>query len=213
LYRNGLLYACGCSRKEIEDSLSTTTGDAPAVYPGTCRDGLAPGKVARSFRLRVNNEVIGFTDRAFGYVKQNLSKAVGDFVLKRADGPFAYQLAVVVDDAEQGITDVVRGEDLLDSTPRQLYLQRLLGFPEPCYLHLPIVKSKDGQKLSKQTGAEPLDLYRAPALLLEALAFLGLTPPTELREARLTEIWPWAIEQWRKARLDEPLHRTRPGSR
>jgi glutamyl-Q tRNA(Asp) synthetase len=139
-------------------------------YPGTCAHGLPPGKTARAWRAR----------------------GEGDFVLLRADGYFAYQLAVVVDDAAQGITDVVRGADLLDSTPRQNHLQRLLGFAVPNYTHIPVVLAADGQKLSKQTGAEGLDRARAGELLWDALAFTGMRPPSVLRFVPLGELWRWA---------------------
>jgi glutamyl-Q tRNA(Asp) synthetase len=195
LQRAGSIYACGCSRKEIGNS-STGLG---LVYPGTCRNGLAPGKTARCFRLCVNGCVVGFIDRSFGPIEQILKSAVGDFILKRADGPFSYQLAVVVDDAEQGITDIVRGEDLLDNTPRQIYLQRLLGYPEPRYLHVRLVTNVSGQKLSKQTGADPLLLDHARPLLVDALVFLGLNPSLELRASPLDDIWRWGIAAWRKA--------------
>ena len=128
---DGSTYWCGCTRREIADSSLGVAGDGAQIYPGTCRHGIASGKGARALRLRTTAESIGFTDRVQGPQQQVLERDVGDFVLYRADGQHAYQLAVVVDDAEQGVTDVVRGADLLDSTPRQLYLQRLLGYPQP----------------------------------------------------------------------------------
>jgi glutamyl-Q tRNA(Asp) synthetase len=168
-------YPCGCTRREIADSRTGFATDGAAVYPGTCRHGLAPGKTARAWRLRVpDEEVIGFTDRWMGRVSQRLAKEVGDFVLRRADGFWAYQLAVVVDDADQGVTHVVRGADLLDSTPRQIYLQRLLGLPTPQYLHVPVVVNASGEKLSKQTGALALDLGNPLAELRAAAGFLGI---------------------------------------
>ena len=133
------VYPCGCSRREIADSRVGLASDGAAVYPGTCRHGLPPGRAARAWRLRVPDQVIRFNDRWIGPVSQHLSIEVGDFVLKRADGYWAYQLAVVVDDAECGITDVVRGADLLDSTARQIHLQRLLGYPTPRYMHVPLL--------------------------------------------------------------------------
>jgi len=173
-----LVYPCGCSRKEIADSIvGTFSGELR--YPGTCSNGLPPGKSPRAWRLRVN---------------EDLAKTIGDFVLLRADGIFAYQLAVVVDDAEQGITDVVRGADLLDSTPRQIYLQQCLGYPTPNYVHVPVVLAPDGQKLSKQTGAQALDRSQASSLLWDALAFLGHSPPTELRNAEIADIWAWSLQ-------------------
>ncbi len=140
LEAQGLVYACGCSRREIADS--GLGPDGALIYPGTCRNGLAPGKQARAIRVCVDHERIDFEDLVQGNLNQDLAAEVGDFVLRRADGLYAYQLAVVVDDAEQKITDVVRGADLLDSTPRQIYLQRRLGLPAPRYLHLPAASNR-----------------------------------------------------------------------
>ena len=144
-------YPCACTRKELEDSALAIDGSR--IYPGTCRGGLAPGKAARALRVRTDGEPIRFTDRVQGEVSQCLERDIGDFVVQRADGLYAYQLAVVVDDAEQEITDVVRGADLLDSTTRQIHLQRLLGSATPRYLHLPVATNAAGEKLSKQTQA------------------------------------------------------------
>ena len=169
-------YPCACTRREIADSHSGLASDGAAVYPGTCRTGLAAGRQARAWRLRVpdrGHDCISFEDRWVGTVSQRLANEVGDFVLKRADGFWAYQLAVVVDDAEQQVTHVVRGIDLLDSTPRQIYLQRLLGYPTPAYLHVPVVTNAAGEKLSKQTGAVALDLSQPLAELRRAASFLG----------------------------------------
>jgi len=180
----GHAYGCGCNRREIADSRLGVAPDGAAIYPGTCRHGLAPGRTARSLRLRVpepGQDAITFEDRFAGTVSQKLASESGDFVLKRADGYWAYQLAVVVDDAEQGVTDVVRGADLLDSTPRQIYLQRLLGVPTPRYLHVPVVRNALGEKLSKQTGALAVrpgddegDEGAAVAALRESAGFLGI---------------------------------------
>lgn len=182
----GHVYPCGCTRKEIADSVSGQGGEVP--YPGTCRNGLAPGRTARAWRVRVADETIAYVDRAQGPQSQNLERAVGDFVLLRADGYFAYQLAVVVDDADQGITDVVRGADLLDSTPRQIYLQQLLGYAMPRFLHVPLVRNEAGEKLSKQTRAAAVE--PSGGALREALRFLGEEPPPDLTPA---ELLPWAI--------------------
>lgn len=152
-------FPCGCSR-------------VPGIYPGTCRNGLPPGKTARAWRLRVDDAVISFVDRLRGPQTDVLAETSGDFVLLRADGYFAYQLAVVVDDADQGVTDVVRGEDLLDSTGRQILLQRLLGYPTPRYAHVPVVRDASGEKLSKQTLAPPVDERGDDATLQAALRFL-----------------------------------------
>lgn len=169
-------YWCGCTRREIADSSLGIAADGARIYPGTCREGIGEGKTARSLRLKVGPERIAFDDRVQGRQVQSIATEVGDFVLKRADGLVSYQLAVVVDDAEQGVTDVVRGADLLDSTARQIYVQRLLGFATPRYLHVPVAVNAAGEKLSKQTGAAPLsDPQRAIA---EALRFLGQAADT-----------------------------------
>jgi glutamyl-Q tRNA(Asp) synthetase len=197
-----LVYPCGCSRKEIADSqLSLTGKQAQAlIYPGTCRRGLAPGKSARALRLKVPQSphcALAFDDRWAGPVSQDLTDEVGDFVIKRADGFWAYQLAVVVDDGAQGITDIVRGADLLDSTPRQLYLQQVLGLPQPTYLHVPVVVNELGEKLSKQTGAQAFDNGAAPQQLLHdamlpAARFLGL----DVRAETIDAFWRAATPAW-----------------
>lgn len=188
------VYPCGCTRREIADSRIGVAGDGAAVYPGTCRAGLAPGRTARAFRLRVPDDAcITFEDRWSGKQTQCLAAEVGDFVLKRADGFWAYQLAVVVDDAQQGVTDVVRGADLLDSTPRQIHLQRLLDLPTPRYLHVPVVVNAVGEKLSKQTGAQPLDLERPLEELRAAAQFLGL----DVADAQSPDrFWERALAAW-----------------
>jgi glutamyl-Q tRNA(Asp) synthetase len=192
------VYPCACSRREIADSRLGTLSDGAAIYPGTCRNGLQAGKAARAFRLRVPEptepeEYIAFEDRWAGSVAQHLAMEVGDFVLKRADGYWAYQLAVVVDDAAQGITHVVRGADLLDSTARQIYLQRLLQLPTPNYLHVPVVTNPAGEKLSKQTGAQAIDLSRPKQALREAAHSLGLTiGPTD----SIADFWNQATIAW-----------------
>jgi glutamyl-Q tRNA(Asp) synthetase len=176
-------YWCGCTRREIADSSLGLAADGAQIYPGTCRNGIAPGKAPRALRIRTTSEAIHFNDRVQGPQRQILDRDVGDFVLYRADEQFAYQLAVVVDDAEQGVTDVVRGADLLDSTPRQIYLQRLLGYATPRYLHLPAAVNAAGEKLSKQTGAPPIDVARREQELRKALAFLGQSATDELAHA------------------------------
>jgi glutamyl-Q tRNA(Asp) synthetase len=172
-------YPCGCTRSEIADS--ALASDGARVYGGSCRGGLPQGKTARAIRVRAQGE-IRFTDRVQGPQAQQLERDVGDFVLWRADGQFAYQLAVVVDDAEQGVTDVVRGADLLDSTARQIHLQRLLGCATPRYLHVPVAMNAAGEKLSKQTGAEPMDAGRRGDALRRAFAFLGQAATDDLAE-------------------------------
>jgi glutamyl-Q tRNA(Asp) synthetase len=185
-------YWCGCSRREIADSSLGLAADGALIYPGNCRNGLAPGKTARALRIRTQDEEISFDDRVQGKQRQVLGKEIGDFVLYRADAHFAYQLAVVVDDAEQSVTDVVRGADLLDSTARQIYLQRLLGHPEPRYLHVPVAVNAAGEKLSKQTGAVPIDGSVKGGLILRALRFLGQVATEDLGEA---------VRNWSPARI------------
>lgn len=173
------VYPCACSRKEITDSRVSLSSDGAAIYPGTCRTGLAEGRSARAWRLRVPNagdtlDEIEFNDRWQGPVRESLSASVGDFVLRRADGFWAYQLAVVIDDADQEITHVVRGADLLESTARQIYLQRLLNKKTPDYLHVPVITNDRGEKLSKQTGAQALDTSQPVSTLLAAAKALEL---------------------------------------
>jgi glutamyl-Q tRNA(Asp) synthetase len=195
LRTDDLLYACSCSRKEIADSASH--GIDGLVYPGTCRKHAAKTGHPAAWRVKVNVTDLHFKDAIQGDQHQHLSRDIGDFVLKRADGLFAYQLAVVVDDALQNITHVVRGADLLNSTPRQIFLQRLLGFPEPQYAHLPLAINGQGEKLSKQTLAEPLDESKANLNLWQGLAFLNQQPPNDLMTVPLAEIWAWAKQHWR----------------
>jgi glutamyl-Q tRNA(Asp) synthetase len=152
-------------------------------------------------RVRVDNAVMAFEDLLQGRIEQNLAREVGDFIVRRADGLFAYQLAVVVDDFEQSITDVVRGADLLASTARQILLQRMLGHPTPRYMHLPVAVNQTGEKLSKQTRAAPLTVAEAPSRLWQALRFLGQEPPAELAAGRIAEIWNWALANWRTERI------------
>jgi glutamyl-Q tRNA(Asp) synthetase len=195
-------YPCGCNRREIADSRLGFAPDGAAIYPGTCRHGLGPGRTMRSLRVRVphaGHDEITFVDRFAGTVTQHLEHDSGDFVLKRADGFWAYQLAVVVDDWEQGVTDVVRGADLLDSTPRQIYLQRLLGAPTPRYLHVPVVRNLNGEKLSKQTGAVAVTVNDEPAavaVLLQAARFLGLDLQALGPDATRAGFWRAAVPAW-----------------
>ena len=171
----GYVYGCRCSRREIADS--GITGLEGAIYPGTCKHlGLVGAGLAE--RMIAPSTPVGFVDRAIGAVTQSIASDIGDFVVKRRDGLFAYQLAVVVDDDLQGVTDVVRGADLLWSTPRQIALQRALGLATPRYLHFAVVTNAAGEKLSKQTGAEPIAPTQGAELLRHALAFLG-QPPAE----------------------------------
>ncbi len=195
------VYPCGCNRREIADSRLGLGPDGAAIYPGTCRHGLPPGKTMRSLRLRVPDagaagDLVQFTDRWHGLVGQQLATQSGDVVLLRGDGFWAYQLAVVVDDALQGVTDVVRGADLLDSTPRQIYLQQLMQVPTPRYLHVPVVRNADGEKLSKQTGAAAIiveDEAGAVAALATAARGLGLSIGAV---GTLGEFWHQSINEW-----------------
>lgn len=195
----GLAYPCGCSRSDIARAIAAR-GDTKArhgelVYPGTCRDGLH-GKPARAVRLRADGPPVDWQDRRLGPQHQDVATEVGDFVLHRADGLWAYQLAVVVDDADQGITDVVRGEDLADNTPRQILLQRLLGAPALRYLHTPLVRDAAGEKLSKQTGAAAVDTRDPLAALRSAGAALGL----DVDAGTVTDWLAATVPAWRARR-------------
>lgn len=197
----GQAYPCSCSRSEIAAAASRTSVDGGLVYPGTCRAGLMEGAAARAWRLRVPDREFVFHDRIQGESRQNLERDVGDFVLLRADGQYAYQLAVVVDDAAQGVNSVVRGVDLLDSTARQLWLQRCLELPEPRYAHLPVAVNQAGEKLSKQTRAAAVLPEQGSAALARVLRFLGYRVPEELSRASTAEFWNWAIGEWSFAKV------------
>lgn len=204
LQRLGAAYACACSRREVEAAIAAGGGNR-GVYPGTCRAGHRPDRSTRAIRVQVPDEQVTINDRVQGPVVQDLAREVGDFIIRRADGLFAYQLAVAVDDAAQGITDVVRGSDLLVSTPRQVLLQRLLGLPTPHYLHLPVATNTAGEKLSKQTRAPALDHGRPVQTLTKALAFLGQQPPPELNQADLPDLWHWARTHWSRDAIPRRL--------
>ena len=186
-------YSCICSRREIADS--ATQGIDGLIYPGTCRNRQTLNK-QHATRIKVQNKNISFTDAIQGTISQHLARDIGDFILKRADNICAYQLAVVVDDAAQGVNHIVRGADLLHSTPRQIYLQQLLGYIKPSYAHVPIVVNSQGEKLSKQTLAAPIDAKNAAQLLVKALQFLGQSPPQALIKAPTHEIFAWATLHW-----------------
>jgi glutamyl-Q tRNA(Asp) synthetase len=192
LTRTRYAYYCICTRKSV--ALHGRAGAFGPIYPGTCRArGLSIGG---SLRLRTHDREVGFNDALLGDYFQRLETAVGDFVIRRADGQFAYHLAVVVDDAAQGITQVVRGVDLLDSTPRQIYLQQLLSLHTPSYAHLPVALNARGFKLSKQTRAEALPMTNPKPHLIAALRFLNHEPPAAVQAAELDAIWRWAMEHW-----------------
>lgn len=196
LRQTGWAYACECSRADIATANADDGRPGARRYPGTCRGrGLATER-APVLRVRTTADPLGIDDRLQGWFSQRLEAETGDFIVRRRDGLIAYQLAVVVDDADAGITDIVRGIDLLDSTPRQLWLQQLLGLPVPRYMHLPVIVTAEGAKLSKQTGAEALDLRRAGELAWLALDSLGLAPPAGLRGAPPAEQWTWAVGRW-----------------
>jgi glutamyl-Q tRNA(Asp) synthetase len=199
LRQAGRVYPCACSRREIADS--AISGTEGPVYPGTCRKGVAESRTARAQRLDTRGAAVEFDDALQGRIACRLDQEYGDFVLYRADGIYAYQLAVVVDDAEQGITDVVRGADLLGSTPRQIYLQQLLGLPRVRYGHLPVAVNERGEKLSKQTFAAPVDAARPLPALVAVLSFLGQQPPRPLARGAVPELWKWAIENWNLGRV------------
>jgi glutamyl-Q tRNA(Asp) synthetase len=228
LQASGAVYPCCCTRKEISDS--ALLGIEGPVYPGTCRNGVPAGRDGRAWRVRTdispvrpepvegrmghfgkprtgfdklsqNASSIEFEDALQGHISQHLESRIGDFVVKRADDLFAYQLAVVVDDAFQNITHIVRGADLLASTPRQIYLQRLLGLPTPHYMHLPIAVNDEGEKLSKQTLAAPVDASRPVTTLLRILDLLQQEPPAEFARGDVKSVLEWAVENWHAAKL------------
>ncbi|WP_349572782.1 tRNA glutamyl-Q(34) synthetase GluQRS [Azotobacter salinestris] len=192
LLEQGQAYACTCSRKQLEGF--------SGIYPGFCREAGRPPRDA-AIRLRVPEREYAFIDRVQGPFVQHLAREVGDFVIRRRDGLYAYQLAVILDDAWQGVTDVVRGADLLDSTPRQLYLQELLGLPHPRYLHVPLIVQPDGHKLGKSYRSPPLPADRAGPLLLRALRALGQRPPAELGRTCPRELLAWGIAHWDAGRI------------
>jgi glutamyl-Q tRNA(Asp) synthetase len=199
LNKLGLIYPCTCTRKKIVDS--SMMGMSGPIYPGTCRNNRATHARPCAWRVKTKRDPIVFQDILSGSICQRLRDEVGDFILQRADNVYAYQLAVVVDDAEQNITHVVRGADLQDSTPRQIYLQQLLGYPMLTYMHLPLVTNHTGEKLSKQTLAAPIDLSNALAQLIAALCFLGQEPPVDLSNGDIPSFWQWAIENWRLEKI------------
>jgi glutamyl-Q tRNA(Asp) synthetase len=199
LQASGEIYPCCCTRKEIFDS--ALHGIEGLVYPGTCRNGISAGREKRAWRVRTNHEAIEFDDALQGHITQHLASDIGDFVVKRADGLFAYQLAVVVDDALQNITHIVRGADLLASTPRQIYLQHLLELSTPSYMHLPVAVNAAGEKLSKQTLAAPIDNSQPVATLLRALNFLQQQAPDSLIHGNVQTVLEWGIQNWDASKL------------
>ena len=191
LRQAGLAYPCSCSRRDLAD---VERGPLGAIYPGTCREGCKGDDFA--IRVRTDDAIVQFDDVLQGLQRQQLESESGDFVILRRDGLIAYHLAVVVDDFDQGITEIVRGIDLLDSTPRQIHLQKLLDYDTPGYLHIPVAENDQGQKLSKLTGAPGLPLDEVKPILVAALDALGQQPPHELTQGSLDDIWSWSIKHW-----------------
>ena len=185
LLKEKLIYPCTCSRKTLTD-----------IYSGVCRDKQIPPDSPYSLRIKTDNRIISFTDELQGLISQNLAEQHGDFILKRKDQIISYQFAVVIDDDRQHINHVVRGYDLLDSTPRQIYLQQILGLDTPDYMHVPVIVDAQGYKLSKQTCATAVDLKNSHAVLFEVLTLLKQNPPSELQQASSTELLSWAIQHW-----------------
>ena len=198
----GQAYPCGCSRREI--AAAAHYGPAGMIYPGTCRDGIPAGKAPRSWRFRVPTGMLTFTDRRAGEQSIDPAETLGDFVIRRGDGLHAYHLAMVLDDAALGVTDVVRGGDLLPATFPQILLQDALGLPRPRYLHLPVALGDDGRKLSKTNAAPPVRVEDASRSLSDALAFLGHPPPASLSGAPVASLLDWAVQQWRPSAIPVP---------
>jgi glutamyl-Q tRNA(Asp) synthetase len=196
LRRLGLLFACSCSRAQLEP-------DTP--YPGTCRN-LRLAHVQFATRIRVEDGNIGFLDRIQGHFAQSLKTDVGDFILKRRDQLYAYQLAVVVDDAEQGVTDVVRGADLLDNTPRQIYLQRLLGYREPRYAHVPVLCESDGRKLAKSARSVSVGAQTPLTTLVSVFGLLGLPTMNTPQFEGIDDAWRWAVAHWQVKNVPKRLN-------
>ena len=201
-----MVYPCGCTRKEIADSalrLQSGLTDGTHPYPGTCRYGLSEGRQGLSWRLRVPKGVVSFQDRWLGPMTQDVAGLVGDFVIRRADGIWAYQLAVVADDAAQGVTDIVRGQDLLSSTARQQQLASILGYTVPRVLHVPLVTDDSGLKLSKQNGAAALDLTQPLEILQKSWEILGFN---RLKVTKVEDFWADAIPVWGQRLSRANLH-------
>ena len=194
-----LIYPCTCTRKEISNS--SIAGISGQIYAGTCRNNIQKDGYFGAVRIKTNNNIIEFKDTLHGLINQNLQNETGDFILRRSDKIYAYQLAVVVDDFAQGITNVVRGADLLDSTPRQIYLQKLLGYSTPTYTHLPVAVNNNGEKLSKQTKAAHLDISSPVKQLMQAVNFLGQEPPIELQKENIMSFWEWAFANWNPKKI------------
>ena len=205
----GVVYRCACTRKEIADS--AIPGVEGPVYPGTCRDSLLPGRPARALRARVQGVHVDFDDGLLGPQRCDLEREVGDFIVYRADGVYAFHLASAVDDGECGVTHIVRGADLLESSARQIQLLRLLALPVPLYVHLPVAVDQHGEKLSKQTKATPVDPTRPLAVLKAVLRFLNQAVPDDLSAATVPELWRYAIDRWDLQQVGSRLQARAPG--
>lgn len=199
LQKSELIYACNCSRKNIIEN--GIAGEFGIIYAGTCANKHIPRDENTAIRLRVKQQSIRFTDKVFGEYKQNVATEVGDFHLIRRDQCYAYQLTAVVDDHLQGITEVVRGYDIIDSTPRQIFLQQCIGYTQPDYLHLPLATDKEGLKLSKHTFADAINDKSSRYFLYQALQFLGQKPEKSLLQASNQEIWQWAFNHWQVSKI------------
>jgi glutamyl-Q tRNA(Asp) synthetase len=199
LLEAGLVYPCACSRKEIAE-VARTGAEGP-IYPGTCRAGMPSFRSARAWRMRTDGATVRFEDRVLGMQVLDLERESGDFVLYRSDGVYGFHLAAAVDDAEYGMTDVVRGADLLESSLRQVWVLQCLGLRMPRYAHLPVAVDANGEKLSKQTHAAPVDAARPVATLWQALQFLGQQPPPTLAQSQRDDAWEWARANWSLARV------------
>ncbi|SHI95002.1 glutamyl-Q tRNA(Asp) synthetase [Malonomonas rubra DSM 5091] len=196
LIERQFVFECSCSRRELIASAPHSGDDGP-IYPGTCRSGPVGNRAEKSLRLRVVDEEVGWCDPVFGCLQQNLQQELGDFVLRRADGLYAYQLAVVVDDIDSAVTQVVRGADLLSSTPRQIYLYRCLQQRPPDYVHLPLALGADGEKLSKRHGQSGVvDELNCDRALWYAFSFLGQNPPSEMRGGSTRELLQWGLQNF-----------------
>jgi len=189
LISQSLVYPCICSRKQLAEADSD-------IYPGTCRNRQLPDKNEHALRVLAKDVTIAFDDAVMGRQSQNIKQQCGDFIIRRRDGLFAYQLAIVIDDARQNITEVVRGADLLDSTPRQIYLQQLLKLPTPRYCHLPLAVDAAGNKISKSEGGMKVNIKNKEKQLVSVLEFLGQQPPGELALSNIADIWNWAEKHW-----------------
>jgi len=199
LQADSLLYPCLCSRKQLAKSSND-------IYPGNCRTRTFPESQDHAVRLRAKEINITFDDAIMGLQKQDIKTQCGDFIIKRRDGLFAYQLAVVVDDALQGITEIVRGSDLLASTPQQIYLQQLLGYTTPTYCHLPHAVDKQDNKISKSEAGTKVNIKDKERLLCDALEFLGQQPPFDLADSNIDDIWSWAVTHWNLTNIPSKMH-------